>query len=543
MRKKWKLQIKLSSIFNMHNINYLYQGINLVTIPDIIYKELSKHGDEKSFKSYKDKTGKQITEYGNLMPPFKTYFNYGEFGFWCLEKYYKIFQLYLKKGQYFDLDLNQLNAETIMPYLNEYAKGFEDGYIYFEEKIKQKNNIFSITNEQIAHKVFSRIYGFVSVETGNFKYGGLSKETEQNELKQKYNIDFVFIIKKDLLYQSGFGGGGFFKAWEIILNNPTLFKSIFEENITYVAPSIIKEEITMFFPPMHKVFFVHYQCEDFNIGEKIISLGIYNNGKATLFSVNELENIISYSKTVNQLLDEGLILVHWNQDRPNFGSDHINKRYNELTGLVNTLDYKNCINLAELLINKYGQDYIEHPRLDNLAKANQFHGIRETQKNEKIFDTNRLLLLSKIFFNASKETLKFKLNIKSTNVDAKQEKTLTNFYFKINAGASKKIKATTLFEALEKDNHVDITSKNDFINGFIGNVPDNKINWKGNFGDLKSFINYSISEKLIENVSKKWVYTANFFTHNGIHFNNNRIKDAARTINDDSIKKIVRSIL
>lgn len=114
--------------------------------------------------------------------------------------------------------------------------------------------------------------------------------------------------------------------------------------------------------------------------------------------------------------------------------------------------------------------------------------------------------------------------------------------FKIIAGASKKNKATALFEALEKGKHVDITSKNDFINAFIGNAPANKINWTGMFGDLKSFINYSISENLIENIKIKWVVTSNIFTHNGIHFSNEKIKDTETTSGDSSIKKLVKSI-
>jgi hypothetical protein len=115
--------------------------------------------------------------------------------------------------------------------------------------------------------------------------------------------------------------------------------------------------------------------------------------------------------------------------------------------------------------------------------------------------------------------------------------------FKIVGGASKKNKATVLFELLEKEKHIDINSKNDFINAFIGNPPDNKINWIGRFGDLKSFINYSISENLIEDVKTKWVITADIFTHDGIHFINDKIKDTVKTASDEKIKKMVRSII
>ena len=119
----------------------------------------------------------------------------------------------------------------------------------------------------------------------------------------------------------------------------------------------------------------------------------------------------------------------------------------------------------------------------------------------------------------------------------------SEFAFKIKAGASKKRKAAELFDLLVKDNHIDFASKNDFIKAFTGNVPDNKINWIGAFGDLKSFINYTISENLIEKVSAKWIYTANLFICKGFEINNSSLNDAKKTVNDLSVKKIVKSIL
>ena len=119
----------------------------------------------------------------------------------------------------------------------------------------------------------------------------------------------------------------------------------------------------------------------------------------------------------------------------------------------------------------------------------------------------------------------------------------SEFTFKIKAGASKKRKAAELFELLVKDNHIDLASKNDFIDAFTGNYPKNKINWIGAFGDLKSFIKYAISENLIEKVSTKWIYTANLFISKGSDINNNSLNDAKKTTNDISIKKIVNSVL
>lgn len=162
--------------------------------------------------------------------------------------------------------------------------------------------------------------------------------------------------------------------------------------------------------PISKVFFVHYQRDDFNEGEQITVLGIHSKGRAKDYKGNEIESIKDYASRVNELLTEGLTLVHWNQDRPNYGTDHINNRYKDLTGENLGLEYSNEINLAEWLIFNYGQNYISHPRLDNLAKLNEFYGIRETELGQKTFATNRLLLLNKVYFNAFNGSLKTELS-------------------------------------------------------------------------------------------------------------------------------------
>ena len=45
-------------------------------------------------------------------------------------------------------------------------------------------------------------------------------------------------------------------------------------------------------PPYEKVFFIHYQCDDFGVGTKISSLSVLVNGKEIQFSSpEETENI------------------------------------------------------------------------------------------------------------------------------------------------------------------------------------------------------------------------------------------------------------
>jgi len=151
-------------------------------------------------------------------------------------------------------------------------------------------------------------------------------------------------------------------------------------------------------PSFSEVFFVHYQCDDFNIGTKIYNLGIYSKGKAKEFADEEEHIIIEkFCAQVKELCFEGLIPVSWNQNRPYFGPDMIMKRYKQITGKEIELEYVNEIILSDLLIEIYGDDYVSHPRLDNLAELNQCFGSSKDKVREQIFSVDRILLLSKIY--------------------------------------------------------------------------------------------------------------------------------------------------
>ena len=150
-------------------------------------------------------------------------------------------------------------------------------------------------------------------------------------------------------------------------------------------------------PSYRSVFFVHYSCDKFDEGTQIYRLGIYAKDEMQEFcGENEAEFIEAYCRRVTQLCAEGLIPIHWNQNTPVYGVAHICSRYKELTGKDIELQYTNCINLSGWLIEKYGDDYISHPRLDKLAELNNLSG-KSTEQGSRTFFSNRLILLSKIY--------------------------------------------------------------------------------------------------------------------------------------------------
>ena len=160
-------------------------------------------------------------------------------------------------------------------------------------------------------------------------------------------------------------------------------------------------------PLYEKVFFIHYQCEQFDVGRKIFSLSVLVNGKEIQFSLtDEAENIKNFSNKVNELQGEGLRPIHWNQTTHHYGETHIKNRYKELTSKSISLTYIEDINLSAWLKVCYGERYIKHPRLDNLALLNEFNTIEQLEKDNITFASVRLKLLSKIYFNIQRGTLR-----------------------------------------------------------------------------------------------------------------------------------------
>jgi len=159
-------------------------------------------------------------------------------------------------------------------------------------------------------------------------------------------------------------------------------------------------------PSYRSVFFIHYSCDNFDEGTQIFCLGIYAKDEVQEFcGENEAEFIEAYCHRLTQLCAEGLIPIHWNQNRPAYGAAHICSRYKELTGKDIELRYPNNINLAGWLIEKYGDDYISHPRLDNLAELNNLRG-QSAENGSRTFFSNRLILLSKIYCKELNNKLK-----------------------------------------------------------------------------------------------------------------------------------------
>ena len=113
----------------------------------------------------------------------------------------------------------------------------------------------------------------------------------------------------------------------------------------------------------------------------------------------------------------------------------------------------------------------------------------------------------------------------------------------MNAAQTSDDSIKELFEKLVNLNCVKLESKADFVKAFRNKIPVNKIDWIGDFGDLRSFISLLKSENKIKNVGNRhWSIAVKLFLRNGNSFDNKTISDTKPTKNHTKILKIVQSI-
>jgi len=146
------------------------------------------------------------------------------------------------------------------------------------------------------------------------------------------------------------------------------------------------------------VWVIHYSCESFydrpdGRSPRITSIAVRKlaSGQTTSFSIHQVAERQgvpfgrideAYDALERSMLDEFFQLVgahrdmrylHWNMRDINFGFAAIEHRYRVLGGEPFVIDDRNKFDLARLLIDIYGNDYVTHRRLQRLLEKN---GIR-----------------------------------------------------------------------------------------------------------------------------------------------------------------------
>ena len=543
----------------MDSIKRISDGLNWSAIPKIIKAEFCKYGNIRSSISTRNSTGQMDTTYGDYLHPYKMKFKIDELEYYCIERYYDDLFDFLKNGVLFDNDDNQLTIKTINQYLIEYAKGFQKGYLEYESTLKNTNTIFQNTSEQIAQSVFARVYGNISVKSGNFKLTSELNNERTNELKNKKNVKLVIRVTTENFFQSGIEGGEFYKAWEIILNNPTIFKPIFDDNIEIPVKTNQKEdmvlidngiEITIFEKIKRELNSIHWvfksQLEPKStelVFPRIREDGrycsvIYFRSDIELLKIENYKNYYykRFESTTNidliksellQLMEKAKFLLDFYNDNLTTKNNLVNKAIKKLkTYSVETKSFHTGIILIENIEPQdifFGYDGSFYN--SDLEWTKRKYNYASNNNELARFCAKLIAFIEGFNFVQTKNE-----NKKST------EKNLN--YFKIAAYPSVK-KAEQLADALILKNYIAKNSRKDFINAFTGYSPKDKIIWKGHFGDLKTFINHSIKEKFLEKVSQKWIITSTIFSDKEIAFSKDSIRSTKETISKENIKKLV----
>lgn len=176
------------------------------------------------------------------------------------------------------------------------------------------------------------------------------------------------------------------------------------------------------------VFVVHYACESFKKehGKRpsisAIAIKKFNTTQSYFFSPDKTgegccyaskeEAVSRWDEFEAKMLREfcefvckypNATWVHWNMRNESYGFDAIALRFLALTKEPLSLNIINKLDLAALFADIYGNDYIEHPRLERLMRKNNIadldfmSGVEEAEAFErKAFNAIRLSVLRKV---------------------------------------------------------------------------------------------------------------------------------------------------
>ena len=135
------------------------------------------------------------------------------------------------------------------------------------------------------------------------------------------------------------------------------------------------------------LLYIHYACS---------SIKDNNENIITSIAIKESKSNEVRSFNITEIIDEKSMLddfyryiktksnhywIHWNMKNSIYGFDAINNRYKELGSTPEEIHHEQKIDLYVILINIYGDNYIDHPHFINIAKKNKLN-IKDFIKGE-----------------------------------------------------------------------------------------------------------------------------------------------------------------
>lgn len=197
-----------------------------------------------------------------------------------------------------------------------------------------------------------------------------------------------------------------------------------------------------------KYLIIHYSCESFydvkdGKTPRITSIAVYNYSSAQTesFSLHkvaerkhiQMDQIESHYDQLEKIMltefftyakeHQGLKWIHWNMRDINYGFKAIENKFLVLGGKPHIIQDSDKIDLSRLLIQCYGVNYIDHPRMEKLLEYNNISakdflsGQLEAEAfNNKKYVKLHMSTLRKVdvFSNILTRAINGKLKVKST---------------------------------------------------------------------------------------------------------------------------------
>lgn len=210
----------------MSRIKPLFEGINEKSIP-------------KSIKDY------YTMLYGSIQPSAVnslglTFYYYSSCDCYILNVQMELFQKTKKKG-ILNEERVPLSKEIENELFTSFGKGFRQGYSNFLAEVTNNGSVFQVTDKVKAHKVFSKIVHSDAPHV--FTY----YKVEPEVIKSKtYDTQ----LTNELMFNNGKSWGEVYNAWEIVLNNVTVFKPLFDEVSLSFHQDIADQEEEIEIPPI-----------------------------------------------------------------------------------------------------------------------------------------------------------------------------------------------------------------------------------------------------------------------------------------------------
>lgn len=151
---------------------------------------------------------------------------------YCFKSYYDDINYLFNNYSCIDKQGNSIDQKRYDSLINSYVEGFICGYNNFINSVKE-GQIFIGNHEEQSDLIFKRILRPDLQKRGKFEYEVQFLNTQKSDFHSKKVLKDDFqppslqiekiVFDEQKFYECGYGGGEYFKAWEIIFENQKMF--------------------------------------------------------------------------------------------------------------------------------------------------------------------------------------------------------------------------------------------------------------------------------------------------------------------------------